>query len=150
MAFYCVFTIMHVALVLIVHPQYNIAHMMLNKNYNEIDAAQFAQAVTMLIVGVVVVLAVWIGASYWSHRDLRFAQTFVWGLTQPVRNLFLDRIPHARSRSRPSRTPIFRRSTGLTHARLQSVKAPNGTDCVNRTRGLSPGAGRFGERAEVA
>ena len=92
MAFYCVFTIMHVALVLIVHPQYNIAHMMLNKNYNEIDAAQFAQAVTMLIVGVVVVLAVWIGASYWSHRDLRFAQTFVWGLTQPVRNLFLDRI----------------------------------------------------------
>ena len=47
MAFYCVFTVIHVALVFVVHPQYNIAHMMLNKPYNEVDAAQFAQAVTI-------------------------------------------------------------------------------------------------------
>ena len=78
-AFYCVFTVMHVALVFIVHPQYNIAHMMLNKSYNEIDAAQFAQAVTMLIVGVVAAVALWLGASYWSLRDLRFTQTFILG-----------------------------------------------------------------------
>ena len=66
-------------------PQYNIAHMMLNKPYNEVDAAQFAQAVTMLIGGIVFAVALWIFASYWSLRDLRFTQTFIWGLTQPIR-----------------------------------------------------------------
>ena len=92
MAFYCVFTVIHVALVFVVHPQYNIAHMMLNKPYNEVDAAQFAQAVTMLIGGIVFAVALWIFASYWSLRDLRFTQTFIWGLTQPIRNVLLDRI----------------------------------------------------------
>ena len=82
----------HVALVFVVHPQYNIAHMMLNKPYNEVDAAQFAQAVTMLIGGVVFAVALWLLASYWSLRDLRFTQTFIWGLTQPIRNVLLDRI----------------------------------------------------------
>ena len=76
----------------VVHPQYNIAHMMLNKPYNEVDAAQFAQAVTMLIGGIVFAVALWIFASYWSLRDLRFTQTFIWGLTQPIRNVLLDRI----------------------------------------------------------
>ena len=86
-AFYCVFTVIHVALVFVVHPQYNIAHMMLNKPYNEVDAAQFAQAVTMLIGGIVFAVALWIFASYWSLRDLRFTQTFIWGPAQPIRNV---------------------------------------------------------------
>ena len=115
----------------VVHPQYNIAHMMLNKPYNEVDAAQFAQAVTMLIGGIVFAVALWIFASYWSLRDLRFTQTFIWGLTQPIRNVLLDRITSRQVQKKVSPTPIFRPSTGLTLARRASVRArvepPEGT-----------------------
>ena len=92
MAFYCFFVVMHVALVFIVHPRYNIAHMMLGENYNDITAAQFAQAVTMLIIGIVVAIALWIGASYWSLSNMRRAQRWVWGATQPIRALTIDRL----------------------------------------------------------
>lgn len=95
MAFYCVFVVIHVALVFIVHPQYNIAHMMLGENYNDITAARFAQAVTMLILGIVFAIALWIGASYWSLADKRRAQRLVWGATQPIRSLTLDKM-HSR------------------------------------------------------
>ena len=83
---------MHVALVFIVHPTYNIAHMMLGENYNDITAAQFAQAVTMLIIGIVVAIALWIGASYWSLSNLRRTQRWIWGATQPIRALTIDRL----------------------------------------------------------
>ena len=92
MAFYCFFVVMHVALVFIVHPTYNIAHMMLGENYNDITAAQFAQAVTMLIIGIVVAIALWIGASYWSLSNLRRTQRWIWGATQPIRALTIDRL----------------------------------------------------------
>lgn len=92
MAFYCVFVVIHVALVFIVHPTYNIAHMMLGENYNDITAAQFAQAVTMLIIGIVVAIALWIGASYWSLSNLRRTQRWIWGATQPIRALTIDRL----------------------------------------------------------
>ena len=95
MAFYCVFVVIHIALVFVVHPQYNIAHMMLGENYNDITAAQFAQAVTMLILGIVFAIALWIGASYWSLKDKRRAQRLVWGATQPIRSLTLDKM-HSR------------------------------------------------------
>ena len=92
MAFYCVFVVIHVTLVFIVHPRYNIAHMMLGENYNDITAAQFAQAVTMLIIGIVVAFALWIGASYWSLSNLRRTQRWIWGATQPIRALTIDRL----------------------------------------------------------
>ena len=95
MAFYCVFVVIHVALVFVVHPQYNIAHMMLGENYNDITAAQFAQAVTMLILGIVFAIALWIGASYWSLTDKRRTQRLIWGATQPIRSLTLDKM-HSR------------------------------------------------------
>ena len=91
MAFYCVFVVIHVALVFIVHPKYNIAHMMLGENYNDITAAQFAQAVTMLIIGIVVAFALWIGASYWS-------------LSNPRRTSAGSGVP--RSRFEPSRSTV--------------------------------------------
>lgn len=82
----------YVALVFIVHPTYNIAHMMLGENYNDITAARFAQAVTMLIIGIVVAIALWIGASYWSLSNLRRTQRWIWGATQPIRALTIDRL----------------------------------------------------------
>ena len=49
----------------------------------------------MLILGIVFAIALWIGASYWSLADKRRAQRLVWGATQPIRSLTLDKM-HSR------------------------------------------------------
>lgn len=98
MAIFVVFTIMHVALVFIVHPEYNLVHMMMGEEY---DPTLVGQAVTRVIIGVVVVVAIWLAASYLSLADVRRSQRVLYGLQKPVKVLFLDRLT---SRQRANRT----------------------------------------------
>lgn len=41
---------------------------------------------------VVMHVALWIGASYWSLSNLRRTQRWIWGATQPIRALTIDRL----------------------------------------------------------
>lgn len=89
MAIFAAFIVMHVALVLLVHPKHNLVHMMMGVAY---DPALVSQAVTRLIIGVTVVIAIWIGASYLSLVDPRKSQRLLYGLQQPIKTLFLERL----------------------------------------------------------
>lgn len=89
MAIFVVFAVMHVALVLIVHPEHNLVHMMMGQDY---DPALVAQAVTRVIIGVVVAIAIWIAASYVSLIDVRKSQRVLYGIQKPIKVAFLDRL----------------------------------------------------------
>ena len=56
MAFFTLFIVIHVSLVFVVHPKYNLTHMMLGEG----DPARFAQALTMTILGIAVVVGIWL------------------------------------------------------------------------------------------
>jgi DMSO/TMAO reductase YedYZ molybdopterin-dependent catalytic subunit len=89
MAAFVFFAVTHVALVLVVHPEHNLVHMMMGKDY---DPALVGQAVTRVIIGVVVVLALWLAASYLSLVDVRKSQRLLYGLQAPVKKLVLNRM----------------------------------------------------------
>lgn len=78
--------VMHVALVFIVHPSHNLAQMMLGVN----DPERLAQALTMVLIGVAAVVAVWIFLSYWTLSDLRGSQRIIWNLSEPMGKVFLN------------------------------------------------------------
>ncbi|GAA5162697.1 molybdopterin-dependent oxidoreductase [Ornithinimicrobium tianjinense] len=86
MAFFLFFVLIHVALVLIVHPEHNLVHMMMGVEY---DPALVGQAVTRLIIGVAVVVALWIAASYASLIDVRKSQRILYGLQKPIKKWVL-------------------------------------------------------------
>ncbi len=88
MAFISFFIIMHVALVFIVHPTHNLPHMMFGVD----DTSRFAQALTLTLTGIFVVVVIWILASFWTLSDLRRSQKVLWGATEPLRALFLNRL----------------------------------------------------------
>ena len=46
----------------------------------------------MLILCSLPAIALWIGASYWSLSNLRRTQRWIWGATQPIRALTIDRL----------------------------------------------------------
>lgn len=87
MAFFTLFIVIHVALVFLVHPKYNLTHMMLG----EADPARFAQAFTMAVLGIVGVVAIWLFLSYWSLSDPRRTQVLLNRLTEPARRLTVNR-----------------------------------------------------------
>lgn len=97
MAIFTVFAVMHVALVLIVHPEHNLVHMMTGEDY---DPALVGQAVTRLIIGVVVVVAIWIAASYVSLIDVRKSQRVLYGLQRPLKNLVLKPMSSQQAKKR--------------------------------------------------
>lgn len=97
MAIFVVFMVMHIALVFIVHPEHNLVHMMMGKEY---DAALVGQAVTRVIIGVAVVVAIWIAASYLSLINPRTSQRILYGLQKPVKVVFLDRLNSQQRRKR--------------------------------------------------
>lgn len=80
------FIIMHVILVFVVHPEHNLTQMMLG----EYDPARFAQAVTLAIGGIVLVIVVWIALSYLTLINLRFSQRVLWGVQEPIRKVVLN------------------------------------------------------------
>jgi thiosulfate reductase cytochrome b subunit len=87
-AFFILFIVGHVGLVLIVHPEYNLPHMMLGIENNEPE--YFAQAFTVALITIALVLAFWIGLSYWSLSDRARTQRLLVAATEPGRKVFLD------------------------------------------------------------
>ncbi len=87
MAAFLAFTVMHVCLVLLVHPAHNLVHMMMGEEY---DPDLVTQAVVRVVIGVAVVVAIWLAASYLSLRDQRASQRVLYRLQAPVKRLFLD------------------------------------------------------------
>ena len=89
-AFFILFIIGHVGLVFIVHPEYNLPHMMLGIENNEPE--HFAQAFTVALITIAVVVAFWIGLSYWSLSDRARTQRFLVAATEPGRQVFLNHL----------------------------------------------------------
>lgn len=85
MAAFLGFTLMHVTLVLLVHPEHNLVHMMMGET--EFRRALVAQAIIRVILGVTVVVMLWILASYWSLADLRRSQRLLYRLQRPFKRL---------------------------------------------------------------
>jgi DMSO/TMAO reductase YedYZ molybdopterin-dependent catalytic subunit len=82
------FIVMHVGLVFLVHPEYNLPHMMLGIESNE--PAYVAQGFTVALATIAVVLALLVALSYWSLSDRARTQRVLVALTEPGRRLFLD------------------------------------------------------------
>lgn len=97
MAIFVSFSVMHVALVFIVHPEHNLVHMMMGREY---DPAVVGQAVTRLMIGVVVVVALWIAASYLTLLDPRKSQRVLYRLQIPMKRIFLDRLASRQAKQR--------------------------------------------------
>ncbi|MGC5627755.1 molybdopterin-dependent oxidoreductase [Georgenia sp. Z1344] len=85
MVFMTIFIVMHVGLVFLVHPEYNLPHMV----FGVTDTTRYAQAFTTVIITIVLVFAFWIGLSYASLIDRPLTQKILVTLTEPARKLFL-------------------------------------------------------------
>lgn len=84
MAAFLAFTAIHVTLVFLVHPEHNLVHMMMGAEFSD---ALVAQAIVRVVLGVTVVVALWIIASYWSLSDLRRSQRLLYRLQRPFKKL---------------------------------------------------------------
>lgn len=87
-AAFLVFVIMHVGLVFLVHPKYNLPHMMLGVEANEPE--YYAQAFTVALLTIVIVIVLLVGLSYWSLANRPRTQRFLVALTEPARKFFLN------------------------------------------------------------
>ena len=81
-----IFIIMHVGLVFLVHPEYNLPHMV----FGVTDTALYAQAFTISIATIVAVIAFWIALSYLTLWDRARSQRILVALTEPIRKLTLN------------------------------------------------------------
>lgn len=88
MVLFSLFIVMHVGLVLLVHPEYNLPHMV----FGVTDTSRYAQAFTIVIATIVVVIAFWIALSYLSLVDRARAQRVLTALTEPVRKVTFNRM----------------------------------------------------------
>ncbi len=93
MAFLTFFVVMHVALVLLVHRDHNVTHMV----FGVYDPARVAQATTILLLVTALVVAAWVAISYLSLVDIRKTQKLLFAINEPVRRLTVNRM---RSRTR--------------------------------------------------
>ncbi|WP_246180104.1 molybdopterin-dependent oxidoreductase, partial [Kocuria coralli] len=80
------FIIGHVGLVFLVHPEYNLPHMV----FGVTDTARYAQAFTIVLITIVLVFAFWIGLSYASLINRPLTQKILVTLTEPVRKIGLN------------------------------------------------------------
>lgn len=80
------FIVMHVGLVLLVHPKYNFVHIV----FGQSDPARFAQAFVIAVATVVAVFVLWIGLSYWTLADRARAHSFLVPFTEIGRKIFLN------------------------------------------------------------
>src|SRR5699024_11721933 len=97
---FAIFIIMHVGLVFLVHPEYNLPHMILGIEANE--PQYYAQGFTVALLTIVVVIAILIGLSYWSLADRPRAQRLLVAVTEPARKVFINWM-----RSRLSTQKVF-------------------------------------------
>ena len=87
------FTVMHIALVFVVHPDHNLPQMMFGVD----DPARFAQALTVCLIGIATVVAAWLAISYLSLVDVRKTQRFLFVLLEPIRAVTVNRmVPRTR------------------------------------------------------
>ncbi|WP_054952204.1 molybdopterin-dependent oxidoreductase [Flaviflexus massiliensis] len=77
------FIIVHVTLVFTVHAEYNLPRMVFGSDNPE----RYAQAFTIAITTIVVVVLFWVALSYWSLSDRPRAQRFLVAATEPVRRI---------------------------------------------------------------
>lgn len=96
MAAMCVFIVMHVGLVFIAHPEYNLPHMV----FGVTDPARYAQAFTITLATIVAVIGLWIALSYLTLTDRARSQRILVGLTEPARRLTLNRMRPRMTRQR--------------------------------------------------
>lgn len=85
MAAMALFIVGHVSLVFLVHRDHNLPRMVLGAD----DPARYAQALTITLTVIAVVLALWVGLSYLSLADRARTQRVLVALTEPVRRLGL-------------------------------------------------------------
>lgn len=88
MAFLSFFTVMHIALVFIVHRDYNMTNMV----FGAYDPARVAQATTIMLLVIFAVLVTWIAISYLSLRDRRKTQHFLNHMTEPLRKFTVNKM----------------------------------------------------------
>ena len=86
MVFMCVFIIIHVFLVFFVHREHNMVHMV----FGDVTPERYAQAFTTMVITIGVVIAFWIGLSYWSLADRARSQRLTTSITEIGRKLFLN------------------------------------------------------------
>lgn len=79
------FIIMHVGLVFLVHPEYNLPHMV----FGVTDTSRYAQAFTIALITIAVVIAFWIALSYLTLANRPRSQRILVTITEPVRQLTL-------------------------------------------------------------
>ncbi|MDO5700664.1 MAG: cytochrome b/b6 domain-containing protein [Bowdeniella nasicola] len=80
------FIVMHVGLVFLVHPRYNLVHMV----FGDVNPARFAQAFVIVIATIVAVLVFWVALSYWTLADRARAHAILVPFTEIGRKLFLN------------------------------------------------------------
>jgi len=81
-----IFIVMHIGLVFLVHPEYNLPHMV----FGVTDTARYAQAFTIAIATIVVVIGLWIALSYLTLADRPRSQRVLVALTEPIRKVTLN------------------------------------------------------------
>jgi DMSO/TMAO reductase YedYZ molybdopterin-dependent catalytic subunit len=86
MCLMCVFVVMHVGLVFLAHPEYNLPHMV----FGVTDPTRYAQAFTITVATIVGTIALWIALSYLTLADRARSQRVLVTLTEPVRRLALN------------------------------------------------------------
>lgn len=79
------FVVVHVGLVFLVHPEYNLPHMV----FGVTDPSRYAQAFTVAVATVVVVIGFWIALSYWTLADRARAHRILVPLTEIGRRMGL-------------------------------------------------------------
>lgn len=82
------FIVMHVGLVFLVHRENNLVHMV----FGDVDTARYAQAFTIMLVVIALVIAFWIGLSYWTLADRARAHGFLVKFTEIGRKIFLNHL----------------------------------------------------------
>lgn len=80
------FIVMHIGLVVLVHPEYNFVHIV----FGDIEPARAAQAYVIAIATVVAVVLFWIGLSYWTLADRVRAHRFLVPIGEFGRKIFLN------------------------------------------------------------
>jgi DMSO/TMAO reductase YedYZ molybdopterin-dependent catalytic subunit len=88
MAFISLFILVHVTLVFVTHREYNLTHIV----FGQYDPARVAQATTIVIGTIVLVVAGWLAISYLTMRNLRGAQRLLFAALEPFRRLTLNRM----------------------------------------------------------
>lgn len=107
----CIFIVIHVGLVFIVHPEHNLPHMVFGAD----DPSRYAQAFTIAVLTVAAVIALWIALSYLTLANRPAFHRFLVSFTEIGRKLFLNRM-----------RPVLSENAGLAKMPLSQWHWTNG------------------------